>query len=204
MEINRVTHTASKLWSACGNGTQVAEALRLLVYLRGGAWFGSWRPAGEGAVLLGQLVQARLQALDAPVQLRHAPLRQLAHLGHLARNKAMCCLQTACAWPQDDRCTASSTLPGAAQPWPCLTCTWCSREGGVGSSGHNKQTILCGKWAGSCGCWAAMCNAKPAGHLTRQEAEQVDSAQALWWWSPGSLKHRGAAGARCRSAPGGD
>ncbi len=89
MEINRVTHTASKLWSACGNGTQVAEALRLLVYLRGGAWFGSWRPAGEGAVLLGQLVQAGLQALDAPVQLRHAPLRQLAHLGHLARKQAL-------------------------------------------------------------------------------------------------------------------
>lgn len=55
--------------------------------LRGSARLGSWRPAGEGAVLLGQLVQARLQALDAPIQLSHAPLRQLAYLGHLLCNR---------------------------------------------------------------------------------------------------------------------
>ena len=58
----------------------------LMAYLRGSARLGSRRPAGEGAVLLCQLVQAGLQALYAPVQLRHPPLCQLAHLGHLWRN----------------------------------------------------------------------------------------------------------------------
>ncbi len=51
--------------------------------LRVGAGGGGGRAGGERAVLLRQLVQARLQALDAPVELRHAPLRQLPHPGHL-------------------------------------------------------------------------------------------------------------------------
>ena len=94
-----------------------AEGLHWPAYLGRSARLGGWRPAGEGAVLLGQLVQARLQALHAPVQLRHAPLRQLAHLGHLARSKTLSCLRMAtisllyCV-----RCL------GSAQPWPCLTC----------------------------------------------------------------------------------
>ena len=67
---------------------------------------------GEGPVFLGELVQARFQPLNLAVQLRHPPLRRLAHLSHLPAHVHLSLCQDQRSERSDKRspCTCNANM----------------------------------------------------------------------------------------------